>query len=44
MKKEWAKRLIILLLSSFIGIVANPEMLTASDSVAISGIDNAHIV
>lgn len=37
-------KFLILLFSSFIGIFANPEILTASDSVAVSGLDNAGIV
>ena len=37
-------KFLILLFSSFIGIFANPEILTASDSVAVNGLDNAGIV
>ena len=37
-------KFLILLFSSSIGIFANPEILTASDSVAVSGLDNAGIV
>lgn len=37
-------KFLILLFSSFIGIFANPEILTASDSVAVSGLDNTGIV
>lgn len=38
------KMILIVLMSSFIGIVSNPEMPMASDSVAITGLDNANIV
>ena len=37
-------KFLILLFSSFIGIFANPEILTASDSAAVNGLDNAGIV
>lgn len=36
--------IIMMLISSFIGIIANPEMMTASDHVAISGMDASRIV
>ena len=39
-----AKRLFLLLLSSFIGIFGNPEILMASDSFNLMGLDNAGIV
>ena len=35
------KNFVILLLSSFIGIIANPEILTASDTVAINDVDRS---
>ena len=38
------KRLIILLFSSFLGIVGAPEVLMASDDYALSGLDNTGIV
>ena len=38
------KGLFIILISSFIGIIANPELPFASDSVAVTGLDNAGIV
>lgn len=38
------KRLIIILFSSFLGIVGNPEFLTASDSVVLTGLNEANIV
>lgn len=38
------KRFIILIFSSFLGIAANPEILMASDSVALTGVSNAGIV
>lgn len=34
----------ILLLSSFIGIAANPELLMASDSVSLTGVSNSGVV
>lgn len=39
-----AKRLFLLLFSAFIGIFATPEVLMASDTVDVQGIDNARIV
>ena len=38
------KRILIILFSSFLGIIGNPEILAASDSVAVTGLDNANIV
>lgn len=35
-----AKRLFLLLFSAFIGIIGNPEILMASDSFTINGLDN----
>lgn len=39
-----AKRLFLLLISAFMGIFATPEVLMASDTVDVQGIDNARIV
>lgn len=38
------KYIIMMLLSSFIGIFSNPEILSASNSVAVTGLDNSNIV
>lgn len=38
------KYVILALISSFIGIMANPEMLMASDRVNVTGLDSANIV
>lgn len=38
------KKIIAIILSSFIGIMASPEFLSASNSVAVNGINNAGIV
>ncbi len=38
------KYILMLLMASFIGIIANPEMLAASNSVTIKGIDSSKIV
>ena len=38
------KRLTMILFSSFVGIFSNPELLMASDSVALTGLDNTGIV
>ena len=38
------KAIFLVMLSAFIGIFSNPEMLTASDSVAVSGLNEANIV
>lgn len=38
------KLLLAIFASSFIGIMSNPEVLTASDSVAVNGLDNTNIV
>ena len=38
------KRILIILFSSFLGIIGNPEFLTASDSVALTGLDESNIV
>ena len=38
------KVIFAILLSSFIGIISNPEMMLASDSVALSGIDSSKVV
>ena len=37
------KMLLILLFSSFVGIIANPELPFASDSVAVTGLSNAGV-
>lgn len=44
MKVNMLKSLILVIMSSFVGIMANPELLTASDSVAVIGLDEASIV
>ena len=44
MKVITLKSIVLILLSSFIGIVSNPEILTASDSVVVSGIDDSKAV
>ena len=44
MKVNTLKSIVLILLSSFIGIVSNPEILTASDSVVVSGIDDSRAV
>ena len=44
MKSSVLKSIFYMLLSSFIGIIANPEILMASDSVKLVGIDNTNIV
>lgn len=38
------KKILAILLSSFIGIMASPELLSASNSVSLTGINNAGIV
>lgn len=38
------KRLFLLLFSAFIGIIASPEILMASDSFDVQGLDNGRIV
>ena len=38
------KRILIILFSSFLGIIGNPEFLTASDSVILTGLDESNIV
>ena len=38
------KRILIILFSSFLGIIGNPEFLTASDSVFLSGLNEEKIV
>ena len=38
-----ARRLFLLLFSAFIGIIANPEILMASDSFTLTGLNNAGI-
>lgn len=38
------KTIFLVFLSGFVGIVSNPEMLTASDSVALNGLNPAGIV
>ena len=38
------KRILIILFSSFLGIIGNPEFLTASDSVVLTGLDESNIV
>lgn len=38
------KTILMVLCASFIGIVSNPEMLTASDSVSVTGLNPAGIV
>ena len=38
------KYILMMLASSFIGIFANPEILSASNSVTVNGIDNTNIV
>lgn len=38
------KAIFLVMLSAFIGIFSNPEMLTASDSVAVNGLNEANIV
>ena len=44
MKVNILKNLGIVFLASFIGIMTNPEMLTASDTVAVYGIDASNVV
>ena len=39
-----SKIIALVLLSSFIGIMGNPELLTASDSVSVTGVDYADAV
>ncbi len=41
---SWLKSISMILLSSFIGIMSNPEILTASDSVTIVDLDKTSIV
>ena len=38
------KRILIILFSSFLGIIGNPEFLTASDSVVLTGLNEEKIV
>lgn len=38
------KRILIILFSSFLGIIGNPEFLTASDSVVLTGLNETNIV
>lgn len=41
--RKW-KAIAIVLFSSFVGITTNPEMMTASDHVAVSGMDDSQVV
>ena len=41
---NWLKTIFLVLLSSFIGIMSNPDILTASDSVAVVDLDKSSIV
>ena len=43
MNKVW-KNVILVFLASFMGIMANPEVLTASDSVRVEGVSDARAV
>ena len=38
------KKILIILFSAFMGIIGNPEILMASDSVVVTGLDNAGVV
>ena len=41
---NWLKTIFLVLLSSFIGIMSNPDILTASDSVAVVDLDRTSMV
>lgn len=44
MKVNILKNLVLVLISSFVGIMVNPELLAASDTVKLNGLDTSNIV